>query len=121
MVARDCQDDEAPPANRLLPNAKLPKLPAPTDRAAFTGRPQSNLRELLRIVGEESSLNEAIERSRAWIPSSPPLTLQEAVNRLVGDEDRTLAGLARLHAAARANINVAPDHVAVDPRRSVRW
>ncbi len=82
--------------------------------AVLPARPQSSLRELLRILGEEPSLDDAVERSRVWIPTPPPSTLQEALDRLARDQDRTLAGLARLDMAARAGLDVASDHAAVE-------
>jgi AAA family ATP:ADP antiporter len=70
--------------------------------ALLPKRDQEGLRSLLRIAAEEASFDEMIERSRDRLPLPPPATQQEALERLLRDDDATVAALAELHVAALA-------------------
>src|SRR5258707_12279389 len=68
--------------------------------ALWPKRDQEGLRSLLRIAAEEPSFEEMIERSRDRLPLPPPATKEEALERLLRDDDATIAALAELPVAA---------------------
>jgi ATP:ADP antiporter, AAA family len=71
--------------------------------AALLGkRDEAHLAELLRIAGEDGSIDDVVERSRGLLPEQAPSSREEALRRLGSDEDATLAALAALHGAALA-------------------
>jgi AAA family ATP:ADP antiporter len=70
--------------------------------ALLRRKDQARLRLLLRAGAEEPSLDESLQHASAHLPERPPKSREEALERLVRDADLTLAGLAKLHTAARA-------------------
>jgi AAA family ATP:ADP antiporter len=85
--------------------------------ALLPKRDQEGLRALLRIAAEETSFDELIERSRDRLPLPPPATQQEALDRLLGDHDETVAALAELHVGALAG---QPSRVAIGSRERAK-
>ena len=67
--------------------------------ALLDRRDQGRLRQLLRILGEEPTEEEALERALPLLPARLPRP-GEALELLAGDRDAMLAGLARLQVAA---------------------
>jgi AAA family ATP:ADP antiporter len=68
--------------------------------ALLTRRDDARLLELLQIVGEEASPEDALERARPLLPRPPSSSRRETLDLLVRDEDKGLAALAALHVAA---------------------
>ena len=60
------------------------------------------LRALLRVLGEEATIDETLERAAPLLEEQPAKTRDDAIARLACDRDSMIAALARLHAASLA-------------------
>ncbi len=71
--------------------------------ALLRGRDEDSLGRLLRIAGEDGSLERVLERSRRLLPEQPPTSRLEALHRLRQDKDAMLSALAELYLAAEGS------------------
>jgi hypothetical protein len=82
--------------------------------ALLRGHDQRPMRELLLVVADDLSTAERVMRGSALLHTTPPVTRDDAVARMVQDADTALAALASLHAATTAG---KPARVAINRAR----
>jgi AAA family ATP:ADP antiporter len=86
--------------------------------ALFTHRDQQQLRALLRIVADDLSPAERVERSLPFLPFAPPATHDAAVLQLIDDHDVGVAALAALYATGIGRTTLLDAAEAARERRS---